>query len=270
MKALIVTVAGLSSRFSKSVGKETLKCIYYKNDPTECLLYRLLHLDSSFDSIIIVGGYKQDELAPAVTELFPDLAEKISLVFNPHFSDFGSGFSLKVGLEKAMELGADEIVFAEGDLFLDKYSFRKICTSSRSVLTSSPEDILASKAVAYYFDVNYHVHYIYDTAHSALEINEPFLAIYNSGQVWKFTGRERIQTAFDNVPEKDWEGTNLVYISSYFGGLSKDDYEVIRFSTWINCNTVEDFDLALQKTDQTMYVLDSMGNAYKMGAPIQQ
>ena len=32
VKALIVTVAGMSSRFSESLGRECLKCIYYPND----------------------------------------------------------------------------------------------------------------------------------------------------------------------------------------------------------------------------------------------
>ncbi len=241
MKTLIITVAGLSSRFSKSVGRDTLKCIYSEGDFSECLLSRLLRLDDSFDRYIIVGGFKYAELVSACEKELAAYGERLVLVENTHFSDYGSGYSLKLGLAEAIRLGSDEIVFAEGDLSVDSASFKKVSDSRISVLTSNTEAILANKAVAYYFDTNYGIHYIYDTGHTALEIREPFLAIYNSGQIWKFTGKDRIQAAFDNVTDEAWQGTNLVYIQAYFGALSKDDYEVVPFERWVNCNTVEDY-----------------------------
>ena len=241
MKVLIITVAGLSSRFSKSVGRETLKCIYHEGSFSDCLLSRLIHLDQSFDRIIVVGGFKYGELKAACETELAAFKDKLVLAENTHFSDYGSGYSLKLGLEAAISLNADEIVFAEGDLSVDAASFKKVSDSPRSVLTSNTEAILASKAVAYYFDTDYGIHYIYDTGHSALEIREPFLAIYNSGQIWKFTGKDRIRTAFDAVTDEAWQGTNLEYIQAYFGNLAKDDYEVIQFNTWVNCNTVEDY-----------------------------
>lgn len=57
MKVLIITVAGMSTRFSESVGYPCLKCLYYKQDMKESLLYRFLYEYPEFDRYIIVGGF---------------------------------------------------------------------------------------------------------------------------------------------------------------------------------------------------------------------
>lgn len=44
MRILLVTVAGLSSRFSQSVGYPCLKCLYHEGESTRTLLYRLTHM----------------------------------------------------------------------------------------------------------------------------------------------------------------------------------------------------------------------------------
>ena len=62
MKILVVTVAGMARRFSESVGKDFLKCLYYKENPREALLFQMLRQASSFDRYIIVGGFLFEEL----------------------------------------------------------------------------------------------------------------------------------------------------------------------------------------------------------------
>lgn len=51
-------------------------------------------------------------------------------------------------------------------------------------------NLLLLKAVALYVDEIDKVHYIYDTNHSLLSIPSPIKAIYNSGQIWKFTFKQ--------------------------------------------------------------------------------
>ena len=160
---------------------------------------------------------------------------------NKSFEEYGSGYSLFYGIMEALKYSPDEIVFAEGDLFVDEASFVKVTSSDKSVITYNTDPITAAKAVAMYIDMDGAVRYIYDTGHSALEISEPFLAVYNSGQIWKFSSPGILKDTISAMSMEDWTGTNLVMIEKYFRRLSADEYEIIGFDSWINCNTVQDF-----------------------------
>ncbi|MDE7322626.1 MAG: hypothetical protein K2N73_07795 [Lachnospiraceae bacterium] len=241
MRILIVTVAGMSSRFSESLGHPCLKCLYYENGIEDSLLYNMLHQDGEFDYYVIVGGFMYNTLKAALDNDFICLKEKIILVKNEHYADYGSGYSLYLALQQIQGMNFDEVIFAEGDLFVDRESFRKICDNTTNVITCNTEPIVASKAVAFYFDRDYGIHYIYDTDHSILEIKEPFQGIYNSGQIWKFADADRLKKMMKRIPEKAWEGTNLVLIQEYFGPLTKNEYDIVTFRKWVNCNTIYDY-----------------------------
>lgn len=240
-KAVIITVAGTSTRFRKSIGKDCLKCIYTENSKNDTLLYRLVNLCRDFDRIVIVGGYKFEELEEFVKTSLRESTSKITLVNNEHYEDLGSGFSLYLGVMELKDSGMDEILFAEGDLFFDAASFSKIIESPYSVITTNNDPIEAKKAVAFYLNSEGKAKYIYDTNHSVLEIREPFLGIYNSGQVWKFSKPEMIFAAAENLTDDEKKGTNLVLIQKYFDCMESNDLKVIHFDKWINCNTVEDY-----------------------------
>ena len=220
MKALIVTVAGMSARFSRSAGEQIIKCLYHTNSMKESLLYTLLDDSSDIDYFIIVGGYRYEELCKTVREYFEKFSNKILMVENPYYKRYGSGYSLYIGLQKAFETGAD---------------------AKKSVVTVNRDPILADKAVALYFDTSDKIHYIYDTGHNVLTINEPFLAIYNSGQVWKFADKNLTEKIYSQMEQEEWQGTNLVFVEKYFTTLRRDEYELITFNNWINCNTIDDY-----------------------------
>ena len=154
---------------------------------------------------------------------------------------YGSGYSLYCGLKAAMEMDFDELVFAEGDLFVDTQTYVKVCEIFQNIITCNQEPILASKAVAFYHDKQNQIHYIYDTGHSEFMINVPFTSIYNSGQIWKFVNSALLQNTYISMSDEDWKGTNLVLIERYFQQLKADEYEIIQFKKWINCNTIADF-----------------------------
>lgn len=238
MKVLIVTVAGLSSRFSQSLGHPCVKCLYHEGTGKDSMLYRLMHL-YDFDRYIIVGGYRYEELAKAVDAEFGDIRGKILLVDNPQYVEYGSGYSLYLGLAEAMKLDFSEIIFAEGDLLVDRKTFGEVCGASGDVLTVNRDSILANKAVAFYFDMHNKIHYIYDTSHNFLEIKEPFTAIYNSGQIWKFSQPELLRRVVASMESEAWKGTNLALIQAYFSESEK--LEIKTFEKWVNCNTVRDY-----------------------------
>lgn len=240
MKVLVVTVAGMSSRFSRSVGRECLKCIYYENRVEESLLYRILH-KREFDKYIVVGGFLYAQLQAFVEEYCRELLPNIQLVYNEHYENYGSGYSLYLGLEALRDVPYDEVVFAEGDLALDTESFCAIADAGVDVLTYNSEPIWADKAVVYYFDSGYRIHYLYDVNHQNLQIPEPFVGVFNSGQVWKFTQPSKLKEVLSHLNEEEKKGTNLVIIQRYFDGVKKGEYQVLGFKEWVNCNTIEDF-----------------------------
>lgn len=248
MDALVITVAGISSRFDKSVGRDVLKCIYTEGDPQSTLFYRLVKLGAQFDAIVIVGGYKFEELERYIACTVPEsILQKITLVENDHYEDRGSGWSLYLGLGALEGSGVESIVFAEGDLFFDEGSFVQICASDKDVISFNSHIIDASKAVAFYCDVNMHPRYIYDITHGSIEISEPFTRIYNSGQVWRFSDVERLFDISSQMPEVCHSKTNLELINRYFSSKSIDELDLIGFKTWINCNTVEDYITAFNR-----------------------
>lgn len=124
---------------------------------------------------------------------------------------------------------------------MDKNSFNKVYDSKTNVITYNTEPIYADKAVVYYYDEKYNIHYIYDTNHQLIEINEPMRGIFNSGQIWKFVDRLRIKNVYGNMTLNEWKGTNLNFIQKYFMGIERDQCEAIRLDKWINCNTIDDY-----------------------------
>ena len=241
-RALIITVAGTSTRFNQSIGGEWLKCLYYEGNSTNSLLYQIVSRAKEYDQIIIVGGYKYVDLV-AYVESLQD--KRIMLVYNEHFIDYGSGYSFYLGL-KAVDADVDEITFVEGDLYYDTKSFEEMQDAEGSVLCVNHELILSNKAVVLYFDMNHRPHYIYDTSHKALQIGEPFEAIYNSGQMWKFMNPSRVREICQFLTPEQEQGTNLEIIQKYFGAYNNSQLDIISVNLWFNCNTVADYREAIK------------------------
>lgn len=240
MKVLIVTVAGISSRFNRDTSRNVLKCLYYEDSPTHSLLYQIVCKVIDFERVIIVGGYLYDELVMYAEKYLSNLGPQIELVYNAHYKDYGSGYSLIKGVERVPEV-ANEIIFVEGDLYFDNESFSLVKKSLYDVITVNHEFITSEKAVALYVDEIDKVHYIYDTNHSLLSIPSPIKAIYNSGQIWKFTSLSKLNSVISLLSPKQIQGTNLEIIQAYFDNIPVSDLNFIALNTWFNCNTVADY-----------------------------
>ena len=240
MKVLIVTVAGISSRFNRDTSRNVLKCLYYEDSPTHSLLYQIVCKVLDFERVIIVGGYLYDELVMYAEKYLSNLGPQIELVYNAHYKDYGSGYSLIKGVERVPEV-ANEIIFVEGDLYFDNESFSLVKKSLYDVITVNHEFITSEKAVALYVDEIDKVHYIYDTNHSFLSIPSPIKAIYNSGQIWKFTSLSKLNSVISLLSPKQIQGTNLEIIQAYFDNIPVSDLNFIALNTWFNCNTVADY-----------------------------
>ena len=190
MKVAIIAVAGISSRFNEGIPEEqkVLKSIFWEKNCQHSLLYHLLEKCSCYDFIVLVGGYKFDALKEYCQNLKTELINKLIFVYNEHFSDLGSGYSLYLGLNAAFAAGADEeILFVEGDLDIDKTSFNKVVQAKGNVLTYNYLPIHTKKAVVLYKDIKDNYCYAFNSNHGYLKIDVPFYSIFNSGQIWKFT-----------------------------------------------------------------------------------
>lgn len=247
MKIVIITVAGISSRFNKDFIDEqhVLKCLYFEKNPKYTLLYKMVEKVRQFDKIIIVGGYKFSDLTQYVYNYIPQmLQEKIILINNNHYVDLKSGYSLYLGIKEALDNydNITEVLFVEGDLDIDNESFSKIIDSNKNVITFNNEPIYSNKAVVLYQNENEDYKYLFNSSHGLLSIKEPFKAIFNSGQTWKFKDMELLEFSNDNFHENLIDDTNLAIIQKYFDLLeNKDDIEIIGFNHWVNCNTRDDY-----------------------------
>ena len=239
MKYLIITVAGTATRFNRDTQEDTLKCLYYTDDPKFALLPQLLSNCGVYDKYIIVGGYLYEKLEHFVKNELKSYGDKIELVYNEHFQDYGSGYSLYKGIEAVREFG--EVTFVEGDLYFARETFKQVYDSEKSVITINREPIYSNKAVALYVNAEGKPRYLYDTNHQTLTVPEPFKAIFNSGQMWKFKSSKRLHEAVNSLSEEQLQGTNLEIVQAYFGELNADEYDVVTFNEWYNCNTVTDY-----------------------------
>ena len=157
MKSIaIITVAGISSRFNKGVSEEdkVLKCLYSEGDEKATLLYHMIKKLKYADHIIVVGGYKFEDLKKYVDSSMPsELRSKLRLIYNEHFEDLSSGYSLYLGLKTVFEEfdEAGDVLFAEGDLDIDAPSMDAVIANSTSVLTYNLEPIKANTILSALF-----------------------------------------------------------------------------------------------------------------------
>lgn len=238
----MVAVAGMSSRFNENQKDEVLKGTYMISDERKTLLYSILRKCKGLDKVVLVGGYQYENLEKYVQQYREEFLFPIELVYNPKFRELGTGYTLKVGLEACLKIpDCEEIIIIEGDLFFDEESFERVKSSDCSVATYNYHTIDSRKAVIAYINKEKTLKYIFNTKHGSAEIKEPFLEIYNSGQIWKFTEIGQVRQLMKKLPEEVWRGTNLLFIEAYFKAIQESARELIALETWENCNTRMDY-----------------------------
>lgn len=238
MRAFITTVAGQSTRFNQGCADPVLKCLYHTEKTPECILSRLLRqaAEAGFDRLIVVGGYRYQDLQRTVEEYHNP---SIELVYNPRWQDSGSMYSLYYGALAAE--GAAEILFCEGDVITDSESFRRLASAQEDSFAIAREPIFADRSVAAYQGSDGRLHYLFDTNHVALTFPANVKAIFHSAQAWKIGDGETFIRMNAQLTETERRGTNLVLIERYLRRHPMEKLNLITLEHWINCNTREDF-----------------------------
>lgn len=238
MRSFITTVAGQSTRFNQGHTDPVLKCLYHTEKTPECTLHRLLRQAGSvgFDHLIVVGGYRYQELQCAMEDYG---GPPVELVYNPRWQDSGSMYSLYYGALAAK--GATEILFCEGDVITDSESFRRLASAQGDSFSIARDPIFADRSVAAYQGSDDRLHYLFDTNHGALTFPPNIKAIFHSAQAWKIGHGETFIHMNEQLTETERRGTNLVLIGRYFQRQPMEKLNLITIEHWINCNTREDF-----------------------------
>ena len=213
MRAFITTAAGQSTRFNQGCADPVLKCLYHTEKTPECILFRLLRqaVEAGFDRLIVVGGYRYQDLQHAVEEYHNP---SIKLVYNPRWQDCGSMFSLYYGVLAAE--GATELLFCEGDIITDRDSFRQLASAQKDSFAIAREPIFADRSVAAYQGSDDRLHYLFDANHGALTFPPNVKAVFHSAQAWKIDDGEAFIRMNAQLTETERRGTNLVLIERYF------------------------------------------------------
>ena len=244
MKAAIITIAGISSRFNQGISPEEhiLKAIYYEGNERDTLLYHMLERLYDADRIVLVAGYKKEDLQEYIDKVLPlEMQKKIIVVVNDHYEDWSSGYSLFIGINETLKYSPDSIIFAEGDLDVDNETFDHVNNCEKSVITCNHDVIYSKKAVIGYRNVEGKYRYAFSTSHGSVSVDEPFTMLFNSGQIWKFTDMKLLRESNDNFDKVKETGTNLVIVGDYFSKEEPDNIGFIDFKQWVNCNTREDY-----------------------------
>lgn len=245
-KVAIITCAGISSRFNEKYNEnqKKLKCIYNDGNLNDTILYHLIKKVENFYKIIIVGGYKFESLQEYCNYALKDFSN-VEVIRNNHYDDLASGYSLCLGIEKAMEYSPTEVLFVEGDLDIDDESFEKIIKTTKDVITYTYEPIYAKKAVVLLINGDGKYKYAFNREHGLLYIDEPFSAIFNSGQIWKFTNMQILKNVNKEFMEEHIGETNLKIVQRYIDSIDCKMIELCSLIRWTNCNTREDYDRIL-------------------------
>lgn len=245
-RALIITAAGRSQRFSQSIGRDVNKVLFYEEDPMDSLLYRQLHLaiQCDFQNIVVVGGHLIWEVKDFISSFYGE-NDRIQVAYNENFETGGTAHTFARGLAALREDVPDEVVLMEGDLFVDEKSFREVVSSKSDVITLNREKITSQNSVIFYVSQAGQLTYEYDTNHEVLEVRMPFTFLGNSGQIWKFTDFRLLNDTLENYGTALSSDTNLLPIQDYFNKRGLSLTQFISLRQWINCNTVDDYRLML-------------------------
>lgn len=239
-RTAIITIAGKSTRFSKSVGYECHKSLYHYKDNDWTILAHQLNLlnECGFDDIILIGGYKFTEVSDYIVTNFSHMP--IRLFYNANFADYGSCYSFVLGIEQ-VRCDCNNLFFIEGDLIFDTDSFKKLVQITGDAITANNFLTDAQTAVVFYVSESGHLKYIYDTKHQKLSIKEPFVKIGNSGQVWKFSDIMKLKKIVATYGKKEFKNTNLIPIVDYYKDIDSTNISIVTFCSWYNCNTIADY-----------------------------
>ena len=253
-KYAIITAAGCSTRFSRSIGFECHKSLTPVDglDGKSLLKWQIETLiDNGVEQVFAVGGYMFTKFILQINDLEQKYKDKVEKVFNSEYFITGSYLSMFLGFDRMYQLikqdGIPEptsIICVEGDVyasnlaeFVAKPFDYDNCTIRPT--TNGKSVLRADRDVIGVIDDCGRLSWKYSTKHSEFtNIPSSIKMIFNSGQIWeictKFLDWRKVHEQLNQQSYKNT--TNLTFID-YFSDKPDTPFEL---KDWVNANTVDD------------------------------
>ena len=252
-KYAIITAAGCSTRFSKSIGFECHKSLMPVGglNCKSLLEWQIKTLiDNGVDQVFAVGGYMWKIFNSQINKLELKYKEKVRAVFNSEYLTTGSYMSMFLGFDKMYHLIKSDtileptsIICVEGDVYASNfaefvakpfdynYSIRPT-TNGKSVLR-------ADRDVIGIIDDHGFLSWKYSTKHSEFtNIPSSIKILFNSGQIWEICLKGfNLRKIHERLDQQSYKNdTNLTFID-YFSDKPDTPFEL---KGWVNANTVDE------------------------------
>ena len=255
--ASLILAAGVGSR----MGRSTHKCLTQINGK-EFIKLQMEKLMNAYNigKFFIVVGHKATEIEEALGDEF--MGAPIQYVFNGHYEDYGSGYSLMLGLRAMSESSfrSCDLVVTEADCLVPQEAYESLkCDSGSRCLVGPKVDIHKSVLVTVHADDPEEEEvssFCYDRTHRNVfsQLKPDHRPVGESIQTWyfnndvlgKYLGKARNMV---DIPFFCREASNL----SVMNHLLMEDYDILKMKvvwyegTFINLNTPADIQLASEQ-----------------------
>lgn len=253
-KYAIITAAGCSTRFSKSIGFECHKSL----TPVDGLGGKSLLkwqietlIDNGVERVFAVGGYMFNIFNSQINNLEQKYKGKVEKVFNSEYLTTGSYLSMFLGFDRMYQLiksgsipEPTSIICVEGDVYasnLGEFAAMPFDYGNYTIrpTTNGKSVLRADRDVIGVIDDCGLLSWKYSTKHSEFtNVPASIKMVFNSGQIWeicmKFLDWRKVHKQLDQQSYKN--DTNLMFID-YFSDEPDTPFEL---KDWVNANTVND------------------------------
>lgn len=253
-KYAIITAAGCSTRFSKSIGFECHKSLTPVDglDGKSLLKWQIETLiDNGVERVFAVGGYMFNIFNSQINNLEQKYKDKVEKVFNSEYFTTGSYLSMFLGFDRMYQLikqnaipEPTSIICVEGDVYasnLAEFVAKPFDYGNCTIrpTTNGKSVLRADRDVIGVIDECGLLSWKYSTKHSEFtNVPSSIKMIFNSGQIWeicmKFLDWRKVHEQLDQQSYKN--DTNLTFID-FFSDEPDTPFEL---KDWVNANTVDD------------------------------
>ena len=253
-KYAIITAAGCSTRFSKSIGFKCHKSLTPVDglDGKSLLKWQIETLiDNGVEQVFAVGGYMFNIFKSQIDSLEQKYQDKVEKVFNSKYSTTGSYLSMFLGFDRMYQLigygiipEPTSIICVEGDVYasnLAEFVAKPFDYSNCTIrpTTNGKSVLRADRDVIGVIDDCGLLSWKYSTKHSEFtNVPSSIKMLFNSGQIWEICMKSlNWRKVHEQLGQQSYKNdTNLTFID-YFSDKPDTPFEL---KDWINANTVDD------------------------------
>ena len=237
----LITLAGGSTRFAKSVGivqpVQINKSTYVlAGNPTilEIQINAMMKF-CNINEIYLVVGCGSASVGSIIKKYIGRIS--IHVIESDNWENTGTAQSFKLGFDKIYEDhgSACRVTFFEGDI-LTNFCALKLFNRSCDMIAYTNKMIDAKESVIGYKTVHGTYGFAYDSEHTEFPRIEEATQIFNCANVYHFADAKRMHDAISNWHIDEFT-ENLLLFEEYFSAGENEYTQEILVDPWYNCNT---------------------------------